>query len=53
MKMFRETLTFRETCRKILDINVSARCSLTFLQNKYTKDGCLGKNLRTGEPAET
>ncbi len=24
MKMFRETLTFRETSRKILDINVSA-----------------------------
>jgi hypothetical protein len=24
MKMFRKTLTFRETSRKILDINVSA-----------------------------
>ncbi len=30
MKMFRETLTFRETSRKILDINVSAALKINF-----------------------
>ncbi len=37
MKMFRETLTFRETSRKILDIYVSAALSAM-----YRPGGCHG-----------